>query len=112
LSRPPRFSNNLNVLVRIAQEQLGHAGIDTTPDIYTYAVDASLHRSAVEAVERELFVILDPSGHNGGKALVHRATFTCVGFAVVFCALATPTQRRSQISIYRLMRFTTSMTAL
>ena len=53
--------NDLNVPVKIAQEQLGHTSIATTLDIYTHAVDAS-HRKAIEAVERELFVVLDHSG--------------------------------------------------
>ena len=53
--------NNLNVPMKIAQEQLGHASISTTLNIYTHAVDAS-HRKAIEAVERELFVVLDHSG--------------------------------------------------
>jgi hypothetical protein len=42
------------VPVKIAQEQLGHASISTTLNIYTHVVDAS-HRKAIEAVERELF---------------------------------------------------------
>ena len=53
--------NDLNVPVKIAQEQLGHASIATTLNVYTHAVDAS-HRKAIEAVERELFVVLDHSG--------------------------------------------------
>ena len=53
--------NDLNVPVKIAQEQLGHASISTTLNIYTHAVDAS-HRRAIEALERELFVVLDHSG--------------------------------------------------
>jgi integrase len=55
--------NDLNVPVKIAQEQLGHASIATTLNIYTHAVDAS-YRKAIEAVERELFVVLDHSGWN------------------------------------------------
>jgi len=47
--------------MKIAQEQLGHASIAATMNIYTHAVDAS-HRKAIEAVERELFVVLDHSG--------------------------------------------------
>jgi len=46
--------NDLNVPVKIAQEQLGHASIQTTLNIYTHVVDAS-HRTAIEAVERKLF---------------------------------------------------------
>ena len=46
--------NDLKVPVKIAQEQLGHASISTTLNIYTHVVDAS-HRLAIEAVERQLF---------------------------------------------------------
>jgi integrase len=46
--------NDLRVPVKIAQEQLGHASISTTLNIYTHVVDAS-HRKAIEALERELF---------------------------------------------------------
>jgi integrase len=46
--------NDLRVPVKIAQEQLGHASISTTLNIYTHVVDAS-HRQAIEAVERQLF---------------------------------------------------------
>ena len=53
--------NDLRVPVEIAQEQLGHASIATTLNIYTHVVDAS-HRQAVEAVEDRLFVELDPNG--------------------------------------------------
>jgi len=41
--------------------RINHASISTTLNIYTHAVDAS-HRKAIEAVERELFVVLDHSG--------------------------------------------------
>jgi len=37
----------------IAQEQLGHASIQTTINISTHVVDAS-HRQAITAVERQL----------------------------------------------------------
>lgn len=53
--------NDLRVPVKIAQEQLGHASISTTLNIYTHVVDAS-HRQAVEAVEKRLFADVDPSG--------------------------------------------------
>ena len=53
--------NDLRVPVKIAQEQLGHAAIATTLNIYTHVVDAS-HRQAVEAVEDRLFVELDSNG--------------------------------------------------
>ena len=46
--------NDLRVPVKIAQEQLGHASISTTLNIYTHVVDAS-HRQAIEALERQLF---------------------------------------------------------
>ena len=47
--------------VKIAQEQLGHASISTTLNIYTHVVDAS-HRKAVEALEDLLFGQLDRCG--------------------------------------------------
>lgn len=46
--------NDLRVPVKIAQEQLGHASIQTTLNIYTHVVDAS-HRQAIEAIEGRLF---------------------------------------------------------
>jgi hypothetical protein len=46
--------NDMRVPVKIAQEQLGHASISTTLNIYTHVVDAS-HRKAIEPVECELF---------------------------------------------------------
>ena len=53
--------NDLRVPVKIAQEQLGHASISTTLNIYTHVVDAS-HRKAVEAVEERLFGEMDCFG--------------------------------------------------
>ena len=46
--------NDAKVPVKIAQEQLGHASVTTTLNIYTHVVDAS-HRQAIEAVERASF---------------------------------------------------------
>ena len=46
--------NDLKVPVKIAQEQLGHASISATLNIYTHVVDAS-HRAAIEQLERQLF---------------------------------------------------------
>jgi integrase len=60
--------SDLKVPVKIAQEQLGHASISTTLNIYTHVVDAS-HRSAVEAVEERLFVDLESNGLELAKAL-------------------------------------------
>ena len=56
--------NDLRVLVKIAQEQLGHASVSTTLGIYTHVVDAS-YRKAVAAVEDRLF---GNSGVNGRKS--------------------------------------------
>ncbi len=53
--------NDLSVPVKIAQEQLGHASISTTLNIYTHVVEAS-HRKAVEAVEERLFGEMDCFG--------------------------------------------------
>lgn len=49
--------NDLNVPVKIAQEQLGHGSIATTLSIYTHVVDES-HRAAVTAVEERLFGVM------------------------------------------------------
>ena len=46
--------NDLRVLVKIAQEQLGHASIQTTLNIYTHVVDGS-QRQAIEQLEAQLF---------------------------------------------------------
>jgi integrase len=46
--------NDLRVPVKIAQEQLGHASIQTTLNIYTHVVDGS-HRRAIEQLEAQLF---------------------------------------------------------
>ena len=66
--------NDLRVPVKIAQEQLGHASIATTLNIYTHVVDAS-HRQAVEAVETRLFAEVDP---NGPKLAIVPKTVTTV----------------------------------
>ena len=52
--------NDLQVPAKIAQEQLGHASISTTLNIYTHVVDAS-HRKAIEAVEERLFPTVLPN---------------------------------------------------
>jgi len=64
--------NDLKVPVKIAQEQLGHASISTTLNIYTHVVDAS-HRRAVEALEERLFSELevDPNGPKSGNGPDH-----------------------------------------
>ena len=64
--------NDLKVPVKIAQEQLGHASITTTLNIYTHVVDAS-HRKAMEAVEERLFVDLDSNGLESANALENAA---------------------------------------
>jgi integrase len=46
--------NDLGVPVKIAQEQLGHASVQTTLNIYTHVVEAS-HRQAIEQLEQRLF---------------------------------------------------------
>ena len=55
--------NDLKVPVKIAQEQLGHASVSTTLNIYTHVIDAS-HRKAVEALEERLFGEMDCFGLN------------------------------------------------
>jgi len=60
--------NDLKVPVKIAQEQLGHASISTTLNIYTHVVDAS-HRKAVEAIEERLFGEMDCFGLKSSTAV-------------------------------------------
>ena len=60
--------NDLKVPVKIAQEQLGHASISTTLNIYTHVVDAS-HRAAVEAVEERLFGVVARNGPKSADGL-------------------------------------------
>ena len=55
--------NDLKVPVKIVQEQLGHASISATLNIYTHVVDAS-HRTAVEAVERDCLAMWTPMDSN------------------------------------------------
>jgi integrase len=59
--------NDLKVPVKIAQEQLGHASISTTLNIYTHVVDAS-HRKAVE-VEERMFGEMDCFGLKSSTAV-------------------------------------------
>src|SRR5439155_4840800 len=58
--------NDLKVPVKIAQEQLGHASISTTLNIYTHVIDAS-HRGAIEQLERQLFPTV-PKSQNADTA--------------------------------------------
>jgi integrase len=53
--------NDLRVPIKIAQEQLGHASVTTTLNVYTHVVDAS-HRRAIESVEERVLVDLDSNG--------------------------------------------------
>lgn len=53
--------NDLRVPVKIAQEQLGHASVQTTLNIYTHVVDTS-HRRAIEQLEGQLFPTVPKSG--------------------------------------------------
>ena len=55
--------NDLRVPVKIAQEQLGHASIQTTLNICTHVVDRS-HRAAIEQLERQLFPTVPTSAES------------------------------------------------
>ena len=59
--------NDLRAPAKIAQEQLGHASIQTTLNIYTHVVDAS-HRAAIEQLERQLFPTVPKSQETGAAA--------------------------------------------
>ena len=54
--------------VKIAQEQLGHASVTTTLNVYTHVVDASHRRQAIESVEERLLVDLDSNGLESHEA--------------------------------------------
>jgi hypothetical protein len=58
--------NDLRVPVKIAQEQLGHASLQTTLNIYTHVVDGS-HRAAIEQLERQLFPTVPKSEESTGS---------------------------------------------
>ena len=60
--------SDLRVPVKIAQEQLGHASMATTLNIYTHVVGAS-HRAAIDRVEQRLFGDVDPSGPKSESSL-------------------------------------------
>jgi len=54
--------HDLGVPVKVAQQQLGHATVETTLNIYTHVVPAT-HRKAIEDLERVLFPIVPKSGN-------------------------------------------------
>jgi integrase len=65
--------NDLRIPVKIAQEQLGHASISTTLNIYTHVVDGS-HRRAIERLEARLF----PTGPKSSEVLqIHLGAQCC-----------------------------------
>jgi integrase len=68
--------NDLKVPVKIAQEQLGHASISTTLNIYTHVVDAS-HRKAVEDLEDRLFGELARNGPKLADGLESATPASC-----------------------------------
>jgi integrase len=74
--------SDLGVPVKIAQEQLGHASISTTLNIYTHTIAAS-HRDAVIAVEGRLFsnVLESPDGLESADQVSGGETATRIGGA-------------------------------
>jgi integrase len=46
--------HDLGVPAKVAQQQLGHASVQTTLNIYTHVIPET-HRSAIEDLERVLF---------------------------------------------------------
>jgi len=46
--------HDLGVPAKVAQQQLGHASVDTTLKVYTHVVETT-HRKAIEDLERVLF---------------------------------------------------------
>lgn len=62
------WSHEKGVPGKVVAQLLGHANVDTTLNVYTQVLDASL-RAAVETVGTELFKIVQSSG--GTSALIH-----------------------------------------
>lgn len=63
--------HDLGVPVKIAQQQLGHAAVETTLKVYTHVIPET-HRRAVEDLERVLFPNvpkLDDPGERGGVVI-------------------------------------------
>jgi hypothetical protein len=56
---------------RRAQEQLGHASIQTTRNVYTHVVDAS-GRAAIEQLERQLFATVPKSQEDDSPDESHK----------------------------------------
>jgi len=56
------------VPIKIVAQIMGHAKVDTTPNVYTQVVDASL-RAAIAPVGAELFTILHSRAR--ASALIH-----------------------------------------
>jgi integrase len=58
--------HDLGVPAKIAQQQLGHASVDTTLKIYTHPIEKS-HRRAIDDLEGVLFPSVPKFGPRGRK---------------------------------------------
>jgi integrase len=63
--------HDLGVPAKIVQQQLGHASVATTLNIYTHVI-AETHRRAIVDLEQVLF----PNCSQGGSVPVHDVTVT------------------------------------
>ena len=52
-----RRAHDIGVPAKIAQQQLGHASVETTLNFYTHAIPET-HRRAIESLEETLFPVV------------------------------------------------------
>ena len=58
--------HDIGVPAKIAQQQLGHASVETTQNFYTHAIPET-HRRAIESLEEALFPVVPKSGIPGKR---------------------------------------------
>ena len=99
--------NDLRVPVKIAQEQLGHASIQTTLNIYTHVVDAS-QRVAMQLTGHKTFRVRalqhrqrGRSAGRRGEARRARRAGTGRGSTTGSTARTSPSRRRKDVGILR-----------
>ena len=67
--------HDMDVPTKIAQQQSGHATIETTLNLYTHAIPGT-HRPAIERLEEALFAVVPKCSQVGDsgkelKVLIH-----------------------------------------
>ena len=67
--------HDIGVPAKIAQQQLGHASVETTPNFYTHVIPDT-HRRAIESLEEALFPVVPKCSQIGDsgketKTVIH-----------------------------------------